>query len=272
MARSLSPQDLIQLPRLSAAEALALITGLLTVADKAGKLPARLERARARLATARDTLAAALRPTTAAGSTTAQARRKADLALDAAWSATFDWLAGWCKLDEEDNPHRAPAQALFALVFPDALSFTKLPYKVQWAESGSRLEAIASDGHEETFKALGGAPFLKRLRKLQKAYGDALGITAPAPEGASAPEVRGKLDVALGALRDYAVQGVAIADPEIAGSERLSETLLKPLSSWESSAAARSGEDGGEEEGTEEESGGDAAAAEGVSDTKGTPS
>ena len=35
-----------------------------------------------------------------------------------------------------------------ALVFPDALSFTKLPYKIEWQESKSRLDAIKREEHE----------------------------------------------------------------------------------------------------------------------------
>ena len=99
MARSFTSQDLIQLPRLNAAEAVALITELIAAAARAADrspLPARIERGLTRLEEAQTTLSEALLPK--AGGSDPTARRKADIEIDAAWSATFDWLSGWCKL------------------------------------------------------------------------------------------------------------------------------------------------------------------------------
>lgn len=100
---------------------------------------------------------------------------------DAAWSAAFDWLSGWCKLPVEKNPHLAQSNALFKLVFGEALAFINLPYKIEWQQSMLRLDAIEREGHEKTFKQLGGMAFLTHLTEAQAAYGIALHITAPKP-------------------------------------------------------------------------------------------
>jgi hypothetical protein len=243
MARSFTSQDLIQLPRLSAAEAAVLITELLTAAAaeqrsiKGKELPPAIERSRKRLTVAHASLDAAVQPQ-ASPETDTQVKRKSDRVIDNAWSATFDWLSGWCKLPPEVNPHLSEATSLFALVFPEALGFTKLPYKVEWQESKSRLDAIDREGHDKTFKQLGGGVFLDHIREAHEAYGAALHITVPKPQEAPPPDVRAKLDAAQAALRDYATRVAAHADPDVPGSEALTESLLKPLTEWESSHKA----------------------------------
>ena len=137
----------------------------------------------------------------------------------------------------EKNPHLPRATALFTLVFGDALAFTKLPYKVEWKESKSRLDAIESEGHSKTFKTLGGAVFLSHLLEMQEAYGAALHITEPRPDSASTPDMRVKFDAALAAIRDYASRVAAHADPDLPGSAELASALLQPLSQWQSSHA-----------------------------------
>jgi hypothetical protein len=167
--------------------------------------------------------------------------------IDNAWSATFDWLAGWCKLPVERNPHLPQSIALFNLVFGEALTFTKLPYKIEWQQSKLRLDAIEREGHDKTFKQLGGTAFFAHLTEAQAAYGIALHITAPKPPEAPAAEVHARLDAALFALRDYAARVAAYADPDLEGSDALAEALLAPLSVWESSNAPAAG---GDEEGS----------------------
>ncbi len=240
MARTYNPQTLIQLPRLGAAEASVLITQLLTAAKaeakaiKGNTLPPPIERSRNRLTAAHLSLDEVVAPQVA-GDTTA--KRTADRRIDAAWSAGFDWLSGWCKLPPENNPHLDQARALMTLVFPDALAFTKLPYRVEWQQSKLRLDAIDREGHDKTFKQLGGAAFLENLQQAQAGYGVALGITAPVPVEA-ASEVRARMLAALDAVRDYVSRIAAYAEPELPGSETLAEALLLPLSAWETTRRA----------------------------------
>lgn len=236
MSRSFTAQNLIQLPRLGASEAVVLVTQLLTSAEaeakatKGKELPPSLERSRKRLTVAHAALDAVVAPQVA-GDT--QVKRRADRWIDSAWSASFDWLSGWCKLPVEKNPHLDAAKTLMALVFPDALGFTKLPYRVEWQQSRTRLDAIAREGHDKTFEQLGGAVFLANLTEAQEGYGRALGITAPVTVEA-ASEVRRKLDAALDAVRDYVNRVAAYADPDVPGSAELAAALLLPLTVWES--------------------------------------
>jgi hypothetical protein len=245
MNRSFTSRDIIQLPRLRAPEAAVLITEVITVAAAEKKaasgkeLPPAIERSRKRLTVAHVALNEGIQPQADAELDT-QGKRRADRVIDNAWSASFDWLSGWCKLPAENNPHLAEATALFALVFPDALGFTKLPYKIEWQESKSRLAAIDREGHDKTFKQLGGATFLDHLREAHEAYGVALHITVPRPQEAPSPDIRTALDAACAALRDYVTRVAAHADPDVPGSEALAEALLKPLAAWESSHRAAS--------------------------------
>jgi len=231
MGRSLGIQDIIQLPRLSAIEAAVLGTQLLSVAaeeEKKKALPDSIERSHKRLTAAHAALNERLLPT----EQDTQGRRKADRTVDNAWAATFNWLYGWCRLPADVNPFHAESHGLSTLVFADALSFTKLPYRIQWFESQRRLDAIATNGHEATFVKLGGGVFLDHIRNAHAAYGDALGITKPEPE--TSPEVREKRNDMLAALRDYAARVAAYAEPDVPGSDALSEALLGPLVAWES--------------------------------------
>jgi hypothetical protein len=240
MSRSYTSQNLIQLPILSAAEAAVLVTQILTAATaeaattKNKELPAVIERSRKRLNIAHVALNEVVAPQIA-GDT--QVKRRADRLIDAAWSAGFDWLSGWCKLPIEKNPHLAEAKALMELVFPDGLSFTKLPYRVEWQESKVRLDAIAREGHEKTFKQLGGGAFLANIVEAQAGYGVALHITVAAPAEATAA-VRVRLVAVLDAVRDYVNRVSAHAEPDVPGSVELAEALLLPLSVWETTHRA----------------------------------
>jgi hypothetical protein len=240
MARSFTAQSLIQLPRLSASEASVLITQLLTAAATESKplkgnlLPPPIERSRTRLTAAHVALDEVVAPQ-ATGDT--RAKSKADRVIDAAWAAGFSWLSGWCKLPIEKNPHLAEAQALLALVYPDALAFTKLPYRIEWQQSKLRLDAIERDGHARTFKQLGGASFLLNIIEAHAAYGLALGITVPVTIEA-ASEIRTRMLAALDDVRDYVNRVVAHAEPDVPGSEALAEALLLPLTAWEATHRA----------------------------------
>jgi hypothetical protein len=253
MARSFTAQDLIVLPRVSAREAVVLITELVTVADAeaegAGKqkLPPAIGRSKGRLVAALAPLDVATRPP--GGQADTQAKRKADRAIDNAWSAFFDWLGGWCKLPPARNPHIEKSQAIFEMAFSGALGFTKLPYKIEWRESQARIDSIAAAKLDPTIKKLGGEAFWEHILETQEGYGRALHITTPKPKDAPAAEVRALLDAALDALRDYVTRVSAHADPDVPGSDALSEALLRPLTTWESRSAAT----GGNEEDAPEE-------------------
>lgn len=117
------------------------------------------------------------------------------------------------------------------------LEVTKLPCRVEWQQSKVRLDAIEREGHEKTFKQLGGSAFLANIAEAQEAYGIALGITVPGPVEVTA-EVGLRLLAALAAVRDYVNRVAAYAEPDVPGSEELADALLLPLSVWESTQRA----------------------------------
>ncbi len=236
MTRSLTADDIVQLPRLSANEAAVLSTELLNEAashkTKKHGLPAAIEPSRKRLENAKSGLDAALAPVEPTG-LDPKLQVLADRTIDNAWSATFDWLRGWTKLPAAK--HGAEAKALFTVLFPgESLSFTQRPYKVEWQESQTRLAAIESNAHDKTFKNLGGEAFLHHIKEAQKNYGAALGITVRKAAPAEPPSVRPALDAVLSALRVYVNKATAYSDPEIDGSAELASALLAPLANWQS--------------------------------------
>ncbi|MFO0592111.1 MAG: hypothetical protein U0441_31500 [Polyangiaceae bacterium] len=238
--RSYTTRDLIQLPRLSARQAVVLLTEVMTAAAQAKKdlhlkaFPKPIERAHGRLEKAHDELAQLLTPKAKEGDT--QAKRKADRAVDGGWAALFSWLDGWCQLPPERNPHRDQALALRDLVFATGLEFTQLPYKIEWHESKVRLDAIERDGHEATIAKLGGKVFLEHLREAQAKYGEAIGVTEVLQE-ATEKAIRVQQMAALDALRLYVTRAASHADPEEPGSEELADRLLSPIVRWESAPA-----------------------------------
>jgi hypothetical protein len=238
VARSFTPKDLVQLPRLSAREALVLVAQLDTAlavvraGSKPKGLPAALVRSMGRLKDAAAPLAALLSPHTESDTS---AKRAADRVLDAAWSALHSWLLGWCLLPETVHPQHAQACALRDLVFADRLGFTQLRYRLQWQESEARLAAIDAHGHAAVIKKLGGAVFLDHLRAAHRTYGEALHITRPLPTLADS-DIKTGLLATLDAIRDYATRVAALADPDEPGSEALAEALLRPVTRWESHA------------------------------------
>ena len=226
---SLASSDLIQLPRLNAPEAAGLLGEMLAAASSVGPLPAGIERSRQRLGAAYSALEAAITGVSVrAGDVDRQ--READRAIDNAWEATHLWLSGFCKLPVEANAHVPQARALFNQIFPDGVSFTRLPYRVQFSESQARLDSIANEGHEETFAVPGGSSFFAELHRTHKAYAEALRpLLALDDDTKSRNE---ELSSALVALRQYVARVVSFSDPGISGSEALSNALLAPLARW----------------------------------------
>jgi hypothetical protein len=226
---SLASSDLIQLPRLNAPEAAGLLGEMLSAASSVGPLPAGIERSRQRLGAAYAALEGAITGVSVrAGDVDRQ--READRAIDNAWEATHLWLSGFCKLPVDANAHVPSARALFSQIFPDGVSFTKLPYRVQFSESQARLDSIANEGHEETFAVLGGSSFLAELYRTHKGYEEALRPLLALDEDTKTRNE--ELAAALQALRQYVSRVVSFSDPGISGSEALSNALLAPLSRW----------------------------------------
>ncbi|MEO7327130.1 MAG: amidase family protein, partial [Minicystis sp.] len=217
-----SSDDLIQLPRLSGAEASLLLAELLAVAQQQGALPGPIERSRVRLSTVSVALGAALKssvePLVPPG-----IRRRAERAAAAAWEATFDWLSGWCKLEGDDNPHRPLACDLFALLFPsDAGKESPPSPRIEDGEGTPRLARLDLDreAHLATFDLLGGKAFLDQLRKAQRA----LDLTAGAPRE-DAAAVREQIAAAAAALRSGRVTSVELVETSLLAVDKFDPEL-----------------------------------------------
>lgn len=229
--------DLVQLPRLDAASAAALVRMLLTLAEDKKKLPASVALAKKRLGAVHKEVADALVARLATGVADPQRTRLADRHEDLAFVALHDFLTGWSKLPAELK-QAVTAQGLLQALFPTGLKFTQLSYQQQWAECQARLDRIDREGLAAQVKALGGEPFLDNLRRAHKEYGEALGVTQVRSE--SAPPsgvVKEPLLRLQEALRKYVLQVIAQVDEDDPVSVQLADELLAPLSEWQSRAA-----------------------------------
>jgi len=225
--RSYTAQDIIALPALNTASAIALGQELLTVIKAQPTLPQLIAARAAALEKAHGTLSQALsnKPLAEADS---PRNRVTDLAEDHAFSALHDWLYAWCKLS---TPEADQARTMFAVLFPDGLKFTRLPYKQEWAEANAKLDLITSKAYDAEIAKLGGKPILDQLLTAHKAYGASLGITAEGQD----PNVglREPLRAFSRYLRAYVVAVSAHTDPDDPASGALADTLLAPLHKWE---------------------------------------
>jgi hypothetical protein len=232
MQRTYASLDLVQLPKLDSTSAQTLGTEVL-VAAKGKKLAEHVADSLAELSTAHRALqsASAQRlPTTISAD---PARTKAaDNALDLTWSALFDVLTGWSKLPGHDSA--SVAENLLAQVFPEGLKFVLLAYKLEWAESNTRLLLIKDRKLDSDFDKLGATPILKRLRQAHIEYGEALGVTSATKESVATANLRDVLDDFSGALRHYIVCVAASVRKNDAKSAALAEGLLAPVQRWTS--------------------------------------
>jgi hypothetical protein len=184
MNRSFFAYDLVTLPRLSAPTALALGTELLTVFRLEANAPASLQRAAGRLERALEVLRSSRQLLLEAQALDASVPVAADLRLDAGWSAFYLLLQAWAKLPVAgpgaDGAKRA--QHLLNVVYPEGLSFTQAPYKIEWAESQMRLDRLGEPANVDHVQRLGGEAFVAELREAYEGYGEALQITTKRAE------------------------------------------------------------------------------------------
>lgn len=236
MARTYSYLDLVQLPKLDGMAAQALGAEVLAAA-KDHKLPDAIADALADFESAYRALrtaAAGRLPTTVTGDPNRS--RSADANLDACWSALFDVVTGWSKLPGDDLAD--VAGDVLAQIFPEGLKFVLSAYKLEWAESNTRIGIIKDRKLDKNIEKLGALPILKRLREAQKEYGDALGVTAASAAPAATATLRDALSAFNDTLRRYIVcvsASVRAKDPK---TGELAQLLLDPVQRWEGSAGS----------------------------------
>jgi hypothetical protein len=230
MTRTLASLDLVQLPKLDTTSAQTLGTEVLAAA-KGKNLASNVSDALDEFATAHRALqaAAAQRLPTTTSADPARAKT-ADANLDLTWSALFDFLTGWSKLPDHENA--SIANNLLSHVVPEGLKFILLAYKLEWAESNTRLLLIKDRKLDAEVDKLGGGPILRRLREAHKEYGDALGVTSATKAVIANANLREVLDEFSAALRQYIVCVAASVRKKDAKTAALADALLAPVQSW----------------------------------------
>lgn len=233
--RSYSAASLVQLPRLDKSSAQALGTQTITVA-RGKELPFGVKDALEALDSALQNLnqTAVLRlPILAEDANLARAK---DSQIDAAWSGIYSFLEGWAK--HSWLPQAEVATNLLNQIFPDGLRFLQLPFKLEWAESNTRIVLIGGAQLDSAFQGLGGGPLLESLRLAHKEYGEALGITEWVETTTETASLREAMDLLVDALRDYVVKvsaSVSKRDPKTA---ELADQLLAPIVQWQSQGSS----------------------------------
>jgi hypothetical protein len=243
MSRTFDPASLVVLPVLSGSAAYTLGEELRTAAKDADVTPS-VTQAFDRVIVTHEALRAVLGerlPTPAEN--TAEAR-KADRVLDSVYSGIYDWCRGLTKLPGDLAPGlAAKAGHIAETFFPEGLKFTQLPYKLQWADSQIRVDALTERKLAGLFEELNGSAFVTALKSAHEAYGKALGVTKSKPEPSDPPEVRKALDTFTESLRSYVVQVVAFADAGGPQAAKTGQTLLAPLAAWRSTSGTSKEED-----------------------------
>lgn len=251
MTRWKTDNEMVQLPIMSAADAVALGTALETRArDAPGPLPPGIGSALNDLGDSRRALARATQLRMQEDSADSGRRSAADRVLDGVWAGTESWCLGFLRLPltPRSEPFIDSAQTLMDKLFADGLKFIQLRFRVQWFESQNRIDIIDELGLERHFELLGGRIYLDTLREAQQEYGDALGIT-DRNEPVDLPSVRDALEVFRSALRRYVVRVFAHVEPRQPATQKLADELLAPLKQWRSAPSSPSRQPGEEPDG-----------------------
>jgi hypothetical protein len=234
--RTLTADDLIQLPRFDAAGAVSLGEKLLAVAAEVPELPRSIQRAKdtleADLASLRTAAAARLAARLAQKPIGPEVVADADSTLDTCWTALHDWLTGFSKLPES-HPESPEARALLHELYPDGLGFILLPYELEWGQSDLRLGRIAGEALGGRIRALGGGVFIEALQAAHWEYGKLLGLPRlPTAAESDRPTTAQALESFASTLRTYALKVTAHVEVDEPNTAELAKTLLEPLLHW----------------------------------------
>ena len=163
--------------------------------------------------------------------------RPADQRLDRAWGAVGRRLETVAELPET-LPEAKQAATLYALLFPEGLTFLALPFEKQWAESEQRLKQIDEGSNAKVLAALVGDFVVAELRAAHAEYGRVLGITAAKAPETTTPALTEPLRAVTQAIAAYALQVVAAgqSDPELMPAVR---KALRPIDDIRAAQARR---------------------------------
>lgn len=235
MLDQMSPESVIGLPRLDAASAATLGESLQTEAASVKALPASIKSALKPLGKTTKTLHGTLLGRLGSAAKPPSVTRAADVAVDGAVGTLYGWMLMLARLSDE-YPEGPRARLWLKEVFPDGVMFIKAPYNKEWAEIETRLTKITTAGYDKEIQEFGGGSILTSLTKAHKAYGEALGITAPraAGEVKDTAALKDALQAQLQAIRFYVLRVLASIEPDDEDSAALASRLLRPLNEWKS--------------------------------------
>lgn len=235
--QDLEPTRYLRTPILDVSGGVALGIALLTAAGK--DLPLAAKRAAKVLRQAVVALQSDWAAQRTAGLTTAEDKRPADQRLDRVWAAVGGRLQTLADLPQTLAEAKQATQ-LYTRLFPDGLTFLRLPYERQWAESEQRLAQLGDEEMGAAVEKLVGDFVLAELREAHANYGRVLGITDAKPGAAVAPNLLDQLRVLQQAMTSYALQLVAAAhaDAELVAPVR---RALRPLDELREAQSRRTG-------------------------------
>jgi len=164
-----------RMPRYDVAAGITLSRQI--IASLPGRPPAPLKRCAERLGHETETLQRVWREREAEAANFDP--RPIDTMADNAWRNFHDRLAAYAGLPTEFYPEAGRAAEIVSVLFPEGLSFLKLDYSSQWAESERRLQHIQAEKLEADVNKLAGAAFLAEVRRCHVLYGEAIGVSKP---------------------------------------------------------------------------------------------
>jgi hypothetical protein len=227
MSRTFEPNKLVHLPALDALAAQTVGSAVLAAAANK-TLPDPIVEALAEVKVAVEALQTTNLEAIPTGDTFAP--RAADIDLDNAWSVLHGLVRAVSRVP--DQPRAELATALLDDLFPDGLQFTRLRFKLEWAESENRLKMIDQRGFAPQIEQLGGATALAQIRQAHAHYGEVLSVsTARTP--ASGISIREARDAVMKALRQFVARVTVTIRDQDPPSAALARELLAPIETWE---------------------------------------
>lgn len=226
MSRTFDAIDLVALPRLSAAEAIALASALVSRAHALAPLPMAIGRSLGRLEGALDALRQAVRMRMGDGDDKGVVIQVVDRVLDSAWTSSYVWCNSWRRLPGQPDIN-AKAERLHSVLYANGLPVTERQHKVQWLESQARLDLIEEYDLEPVFRELGGQVILDTIRSAHNRYGQLLGLIEAGARPALT--VGERLRALVETLRRYVIRAAAHVEPDDPASVELACGLLEPL-------------------------------------------
>lgn len=168
--------------------------------------------------------------------------RLADNAVDSAHAAiaavldSYSWLPR--HLDPKDV---ADAKLAHDRLYGEGLSFLKLPFPEEWAESEKRVKRIQDENLQGTLERICGKPLVAALFQSHKEYGAALGITQ-AEDPIIVKKVGEPFSTITTVVNQYVRAVIGSVDEDEPETVELATAMLRPVEVYrERILAARAG-------------------------------